>query len=474
MPTSTSTSPIDKVFYGTIIHSLSLRQIEYIRRGLLFVDALGVIVRMERNVAPGQLDRLLGDFALDKVLVLNDDQFVIPGLIDTHIHAPQYSYCGNGHDIPLLQWLDTLTFPYESEFKDLAHARQVYTKSVARSLRNGTTSACWFATIHLEATKELVNIIREQGQRAYVGKVNMNQNSPAILIETTESSVADTRAFIEYVQTTNNNIRGTSANRATKPLVTPIITPRFAISCTSDLLTQLGDLAAEYNLPIQSHLCETLHEIAFTRSLFPESTDYTSVYADHGLLNSRSIMAHCVHMTDQELAIMKGRDAGISHCANSNFTIRSGMAHVRRMLDMDIKVALGTDVAGGYSPSILEALRSARTCSVAVDAETTLRVPELFYLATMGGARVMGLEATVGNFVVGKEFDAVLVNTAVENSPLDAFEHDSIESMFEKYLFMGDDRNNEKMYVQGKEVRLPGAGGGGGSGAGSGFGSAGL
>jgi len=367
-------------------------------------------------------------------------------------HAPQYPYCGNGHDIPLLQWLDTLTFPYESEFKDPAHARQVYTKSIARSLRNGTTSACWFATLHLEATKELVNVIREQGQRAYVGKVNMNQNSPAILIETTKSSVADTRAFIEYVQTINSQRATTNT---TKPLVTPIITPRFAISCTSDLLTQLGDLAREYNLPVQSHLCETPNEIALSRSLFPHSRDYTSIYADHGLLNARSIMAHCVHMTDQELAMMRERNAGVSHCANSNFTIKSGMAHIRRMLDMDIKVSLGTDVAGGYSPSVLEALRSARTCSVAVDAETALKVPELFYLATMGGARVMGLEAAIGSFAVGKEFDAILVNTAVENSPLDAFDHDTVESMFEKYLFLGDDRNNERVYVQGKEVRIP-------------------
>ncbi|KAF9372543.1 hypothetical protein CPC16_002375 [Podila verticillata] len=451
----TSASPVSKVFYGTIIHSRSLKQIEYIRHGLLFVDNFGVIVRMERNVVPNLLDSLLGDIARDKVLVLNDDQFIMPGLIDTHIHAPQYSYCGNGHDIPLLQWLNTLTFPYESKFKDLAHARHVYTKSVARSLRNGTTSACWFATLHLEATKELVNVIQEQGQRAYVGKVNMNQNSPAILIETAESSVADTRAFIEYVQKINQRV----TTNTTKPLVTPIITPRFAISCTSDLLTQLGDLAREYNLPIQSHLCETPNEIAFTRSLFPQSRDYTSIYADHGLLNAHSIMAHCVHMTDQELAMMKERHAGVSHCANSNFTIKSGMAHIRRMLDMDIKVSLGTDVAGGYSPSVLEALRSARTCSVAVDAETALKVPELFYLATMGGARVMGLEAVIGSFAVGKEFDAILVNTAVENSPLDVFDHDTVESMFEKYLFMGDDRNNEKVYVQGKEVRIPGAGG---------------
>lgn len=349
----------------------------------------------------------------------------------------------------MLEWLDTYTFPRESKFQDAEYARKLYTKSVARSLRNGTTSACWFATIHLDACKELVNIIQDQGQRAYVGKVNMNQNSPDFLVETTESSVRDTRAFVEYVKEVN------TGNNS--PLVTPIITPRFAISCDSELLTELGKLAAEYDLPIQSHLCENLNEIGFTMSLFPNSVNYTSVYADHGLLNDRTIMAHCVHMKDEELDLMKEKNAGISHCANSNFNLKSGMADVRKMLNKDIKVGLGTDVAGGYSPSILEALRASRTASVARNTETSLIVAELFYLATVGGARVMELDDMIGNFEVGKEFDAILVNTQVENTPIDIFDHDSVETQFEKYLFVGDDRNNEKIYVQGKEVRLPGA-----------------
>ena len=358
--------------------------------------------------------------------------------------------------MPLLEWLDTYTFPRESKFADRDYARKLYTKAVARSLRNGTTSACWFATIHLEACKELVDIILQQGQRAYVGKVNMNQNSPDFLVETTESSVRDTRAFIEYAQAANPSTEE-DASSSSSALVTPIITPRFAISCNSELLTQLGQLATEYDLPIQSHLCENMNEIGFTMSLFPESVNYTAVYADHGLLNERTIMAHCVHMKDEELDLMKEKNAGISHCANSNFNLKSGMADVRKMLNKDIKVGLGTDVAGGYSPSILEALRASRTCSVARDMESSLVVAELFYLATVGGARVMELEKTIGNFEVGKEFDAILVNTAVENSPVDVFDHDTVETKFEKYLFVGDDRNNEKIFVQGKEVRLPGA-----------------
>ncbi|KAF9393553.1 hypothetical protein CPC16_001740 [Podila verticillata] len=412
----TFASSISKVFYGTLIHSRSIKEIEYIKQGLLFIDDQGKIAKLVKGVAHDKVDASLEGVASEKVVHLHQGQFIIPGFIDTHIHAPQYTFCGNGHDLPLLEWLDTYTFPRESKFQDAEYARKLYTKS---------------------------------GQRAYVGKVNMNQNSPDFLVETTESSVRDTRAFIDYVKEVN------TGNNS--PLVTPIITPRFAISCDSELLTELGKLAAEYDLPIQSHLCENLNEIGFTMSLFPNSANYTSVYADHGLLNDRTIMAHCVHMKDEELDLMKEKNAGISHCANSTFNLKSGMADVRKMLNKDIKVGLGTDVAGGYSPSILEALRSSRTASVARNMETSLIVAELFYLATVGGARVMELDDKIGNFEVGKEFDAILVNTQVENTPMDVFDHDSVETQFEKYLFVGDDRNNEKIYVQGKEVRLPGA-----------------
>ncbi|KAF9970542.1 hypothetical protein BGZ65_011045, partial [Modicella reniformis] len=324
---------IAQVFYGTLIHSVSITQIEYIKQGLLFIDNQGKIARLIKNVDQNKVESTLDGVEAEKVVNLNDDQFIIPGFIDTHIHAPQHAFCGNGHDLPLLEWLDTYTFPCEAKYANEDHARKLYTKAVARALRNGTTSACWFATIHLESCKELVDIIQEQGQRAYVGKVNMNQNSPDFLVETTESSVRDTRAFIEYVKEVNAKVDH-------KPLVTPIITPRFAISCTSDLLTELGKLAKEYNLPIQSHLCENLNEIDFTMSLFPKSVNYTSVYADHGLLNDRTIMAHCVHMKDEELDLMKKNNAGISHCANSNLNLKSGLADIRKMLSKDIKVGL--------------------------------------------------------------------------------------------------------------------------------------
>ncbi|KAF9917794.1 hypothetical protein BX616_011273 [Lobosporangium transversale] len=463
-------STISKAFYGTFVHSISIRELEFVKHALLFVDNHGVIVKIIKDLNQSQLQEALDGVGEDKVILLNNDQFIIPGFVDTHIHASQYSYCGDGQDTPLLEWLNTLTFPHETKFKDADYARQIYTKAVTRSLRNGTTSACWFSTVHLDATKELVDVILKQGQRAYVGKVNMDRNSPDFLTETTEASVRDTRSFIDYVRQavinstrSNENIIDSDKKNDTNtaptrtPLVMPAITPRFAISCTSELLTELGKLAQEYDIPIQTHLCETSQEIESTISLFPTFTSYTAVYKGHGLLNSRSIMAHCVHMQDEEWDLIKETNAGVSHCANSNFNIRSGMANVRKMID-DLglkKIGLGTDIAAGYSPSILEAIRCSRTCSIARDPQRSLSIPELFYLATLGGARVMELGSTIGNFEVGKEFDAIIVNTTASRSPIDIFPHDSIESKFKKYLFVGDDRNNERIYIQGKQVRLP-------------------
>ncbi|KAG0041564.1 hypothetical protein BGZ83_001635 [Gryganskiella cystojenkinii] len=455
---------ISKAFYGTFIHAPTPQEIVFLQNTIVVLDYHGKIVYVQPNQTLEQAQDAFQPLDNSKITILKKNQFFVPGYVDTHIHAPQYSFCGNGHDIPLLEWLNTWTFPEETLFQDQHYARQVYTKAVARSLRNGTTSACWYATIHLEATKELVKVIQEQGQRAYVGKVNMNRNSPENLIETTKASVAETRAFIEYVQALNRTILGSSDPRIDQsklvskptPLIQPIITPRFAISCTSDLLTELGKMAEEFKVPIQSHLCENLDEIELTLDLFPDSSTYTGVYADHGLLNDRTIMAHCVHMQDSEFQLLKDSRAGVAHCANSNFNLKSGMADVRKMLDVGVKVGLGTDVAGGFSSSMLDAIRCSRTCSIARNPKTSLLIPEVFYMATMGGAKVMGLEETIGSFEVGKEFDAILVNTTVPGSPLDIFEQrDTVQTQFEKYLFVGDDRNHEKIFIQGREARLP-------------------
>ncbi|KAI9356593.1 hypothetical protein BD770DRAFT_389661, partial [Pilaira anomala] len=328
------------IYYGTLVHSLSLTELEIVKNGVLVVDnEKGVIVQVEKDV--NDLDDYLETSLYQNAQVhkLGDEQFLVPGFVDTHAHAPQYMFAGSGMDLQLLEWLESHVFPCESAFKDVEHATTAYTKVIKRFLLNGTTTCSWFATIHLGACKKLVDIIEDLGQRAYIGKVNMDQNSPDYYIESTESSLDDTRAFIEYVQEKKNH------------LVTPVVTPRFAITCSTELMQGLGQLANDYNVPIQTHLCENHDEIDFSCSLFKDSKDYTSIYDDHQLLTERSYMAHCVHMTDEEITVLADRKTGVAHCANSNFSLHSGVCDVRRFLDKGVKVGLGTDVAGGFSPS---------------------------------------------------------------------------------------------------------------------------
>ncbi|KAI9487959.1 guanine deaminase [Zychaea mexicana] len=433
-------------FYGTIVHSISLNQLDIVCNGLLVVDNdTGSIVTMEREVEDvvKVLERLDRPYKLHR---LTPQQFLFPGFVDTHAHAPQYVFAGSGMDLQLLEWLNTYVFPAESSFKSPAVAKDAYNKVVSRFLRNGTTTCSWFATIHLDACKLLVDTIEQLGQRAYVGKVNMDQNSPDYYIEPTEASLNDTREFIEYTQ-------------SKKTIITPVVTPRFAITCSSALMHGLGKLAQEHDVPIQTHLCENPNEIDFTCSLFPESKDYTSIYADHGLLGEKSYMAHCVYMTDDEIDMLAKHNTGVSHCANSNFSLHSGVCDVRRFLNKGIKVGLGTDVAGGFAPSMLDAVRSsffASKCTLMAHRDRKqdyehLGTAELVYLATLGGARVLGLHDTTGNFVVGKAFDALVVDLDSQG-PVDLMGNETPLQMVEKFLFNGSDQSLAHVFVQGRRV----------------------
>lgn len=438
----------NSVYYGTLVHSVSRTNLEIIQNGVLAVNSNGVIVHLGKNVTNFDAWLSTSPYRNYRVFKLGPEQFLVPGFIDTHAHAPQYVFAGSGMDLQLLDWLNTHTFPCEAEFSDINHATDAYTKVIKRFLASGTTTVSWFATIHLQASKKLVDLVEQYGQRAYVGKVNMDSNSPNYYVETTASSLQDTRTFIEYVKAKNNS------------LITPVVTPRFAISCSSALMNGLSQLADEYQLPIQTHLCENPNEIAETKSLFPNSKDYTSVYDDHNLLNERAYMAHCVHMTDDEVDMLAARNTGVSHCANSNFSLESGVSDVRRLLNKGIKVGLGTDVAGGYSPSMLDAIRSAFAATktnkfihrdMKNDPNYVPLVPaELLFLATLGGAQVLGLEDKIGNFAQNKAFDALWVD--LKNGSLDLMGGETMQEKVEKFMFNGSAQNLKHVYVQGKRV----------------------
>lgn len=420
-----------------LVHSRSLNELEFLFNKSLAIDQkTGVIL---------EIKDCFNDLSYEgNVRTLKENELIIPGFIDTHAHAPQHSYKGTGLDLPLLKWLEKYTFPCESKFKDLEFAEKIYRKSVSSHINNGSTTVSFYATIHLEATKVLADIVEEKGLRGYIGKVCMDRNSPNWYLESsTSESIENTEKFIQYVLPKN------------KSTLVPIVTPRFAPTSTPELLKSLGSLATKYKIPMQTHLCENVDEIKWVKELFPECKSYTDVYKKYDILREDCILAHCVYLDEDELNIIKESNAGISHCPNSNTSLQSGIMPARRYLDHNIKLGLGTDVAGGFSSSMLDAIRGCIGCSkifkaVIDSGSKPLSLAESFYIATLGGADLLNLKSKIGNFEIGKEFDALIISfDSIDHEPA----NETLEEIFEKFIYLGDDRNIREVFVKGRQIK---------------------
>lgn len=369
------------------------------------------------------------------------DCLIIPGLTDLHLHAPQYTYRGTGMDLELLDWLNTYTFPEESKYRDLTYAREAYSIFMNDLKKSATTRASVFATIHVEATELLMDLLEETGLKTYVGKVNMDRNGSSALQETSAgASAGDTRRWLE-------EIRGKYRN--TKP----ILTPRFTPSCTDELMTELSRIQKEYRLPVQSHLSENPGEITWVQELCPNTRFYGEAYDQFGLFGGKScptIMAHCVYSTEEEIALMKTRGVYIAHCPQSNTNIASGIAPVRRYLEEGLHMGLGSDIAGGSSLSILRAMTDAVQVSklrwrLVDDTCKPLSLEEVFYMATLGGGSFFG---NVGSFEKDYEFDAVILDDQNLPHPQKISSRDRLERL----IYLADDRNIVGKYAAGRKL----------------------
>ena len=245
---------------------------------------------------------------------------------------------------------------------------------VRRMLRNGTTTALYFATIHLEASKKLADICDSYGQRAYVGKLNIDQLAPAYYIETTAGSLADTETFIQYCRSEFRN----SSERS--PIVHPVITPRFIPTCSYPLLQGLGALARKYDCHVQSHAAETVDQVTLVRSQYPNLERDVSIFQSTGLLRpSKTVFAHCVYLRDSEVDTLVKHEIGISACPLSNMGYSRGVVPVQRYMNKGLRVGLGTDVAGGINIGMLSAVRGAVLAERTVDFEMIERDNEEYW-----------------------------------------------------------------------------------------------
>ncbi|KAI0400913.1 guanine deaminase [Xylaria palmicola] len=447
-----------QVFHGTLIHSLSPDRLEVIENGLIIVSPQGIISSLEKSVSKESVQQHLSTRGFSEAQYeahfLERGQFLVPGFVDTHNHAPQWAQRGLGQSMHILDWLDKVTFPNEARFRDPEYARRIYASCVDGFLQQGITTASYYGSMHTEATKILADLCLEKGQRAFVGKCNMNRNAPDYYRDATvESSLTDTRDCIAHMRRIDPEGK----------LVKHVITPRFAITCEDALLAGLGEIArSNPGLPIQTHFNEAEQEMLFTKTLFPKFDNEVDLYDHFGLLTRRSILAHCCFMSEYELGRLKDLDCGVAHCPISNMTVGGGFmaAPVREFLQRDIKVGLGTDSGGGFSSSILDAMRQALVASNAREAmsqgrEKGLSINEVFYLATLGGARVCCLDKKIGNFTGGKEFDALLIDSTSSKPGIMTMieEQDTIQTVFDKFIMTGDDRNISKVFVRGRLVK---------------------
>jgi len=447
-------SKIAQVLTGTIIHSKTFSEIEILTDRVVGIRQDGTISFIDELK---NMDQLRQNWPADvQVTEIKAPKFIIPGFLDSHIHAPQYSFTGTGYDLPLLQWLEKYTFPAEECLSDQSLAEKVYSNVIDQTLSHGTTTAAYYATIDLEATKTLVRLLYEKGQRAFVGKVNMDRNSPDNYTQTTETSFEETKQFVRFTQEEREK-RATERDDVAD--IHAILTPRFVPSCTPELLQKLGELAEQEKLFVQSHISENRDEVQWvTKDLHPDMQHYSGVYDHFGLLTNRCVMGHGVYLSEEELQLFAKRGAGISHCPISNFALRSGIFNVRRAKSFGVKVGLGSDVSGGYSPSMIEVMRQAVIASTSIyfqePEHSPLSYKEVFYLATLGNAELLGMEDRVGSFAPGKSFDALIVDPQQEGSSFHNYDHvaSSLSDVFQKFVFLGSSVNIREVFVQGRSV----------------------
>lgn len=368
------------------------------------------------------------------------DCLIMPGLIDLHVHAPQYSFRGLGMDLELLDWLNTHTFPEESKYADLEYADRAYSMFVEEMKQGFNTRACVFATAHVPATLLLMDKLEAAGLATMVGKVNMDRNAvPALQEASADQSARDTVAWLE-----------TCAGRYQN--TTPILTPRFIPSCTDALMHKLYEIQQEYHLPLQSHLSENQGEIAWVKELCPQSASYSDAYHQFGLFGGDvpTIMAHCVWMGEDEIRLMKQNKVFVAHCPQSNTNLASGIAPVRRFLEEGIPVGLGSDVAGGCHLSILRAMSDAIQVSklrwrLVDQSQKPLTLEEAFYLATLGGGAFFG---QVGSFASGYELDALVIDDSTLAAPFEL----SLADRLARVVYFAENHHLRAKYVRGSSI----------------------
>ncbi len=403
---------------------------EYFQDGLLVVKD-GLISAL------GDAASLLASLDAEIEVEHHPDALIIPGFIDTHIHYPQSDMIAS-YGVQLLDWLNTYTFPEESKFADKDYASDVAERFLTELLRNGTTTALVFGTVHKQSVEAFFEAAEQRDLRMICGKVMMDRHAPEYLTDTPESSYQDSKTLIETWHE--------------KGRLHYAVTPRFAPTSTPEQLSQAGKLLSEFdNLYLHTHLSENVNECEWVQQLFPEAKNYLDVYDQHQLLSERSVFAHGIHLCDQEYQRLSDTGSAIAFCPTSNLFLGSGLFNLQKAEFHKVNVGMGTDVGGGTSFSMFSTLNEAY--KVIQMQGQNLDPIKAFYLATLGGAKALRLEDKVGNLAVGSEADFVILDKTATPLLKTRLERSStIQDTLFALMILADDRAIKSTFAMGQCV----------------------
>jgi guanine deaminase len=440
---------ITTIIEGSTITSTGPETISFLPHQLICIDNSGYISRIIDQTDPDYSSTRNAAKRQNQLISLNEDDFLLPGFIDLHVHAPQWPNAGLALDKPLNEWLNDYTFPLEAKYKEVAFAKKVYNHLIQELVDNGTTSALYFGTIHNEANLELAKACIRHQQRGFIGQVTMDNpdQTPSYYRDASaKQAISHAETFIQQV---------IDLNRTADLKQTPVITPRFVPSCTPESLAGLGALAQKYDLPIQSHCSESDWENSYALTHYHKRD--AEVLDQFGLLTDRAIMAHGTLLNQSDLDLFKERGVAIAHCPISNAYFGNAVLPVAKILAQQNKIGLGTDISGGYSPSLYrnidQAIVSSRMLHDGVDQAlppakrgtsiNAITAKNGFYLATVGGAQSLHLKT--GQIKVG-----YLADLQVVKAPYPTFTDQTPDDIFEKLIYHTTKNNIKQVFVQGK------------------------
>ena len=414
------------IYHGTVVFAENEDRLS-VQPGAWIVVENGFVKRIFENLPEEYMPLPVQDFG---------DALIIPAFSDLHIHASQYAQRGVGMDKLLFDWLQDYTFPQEARFADFSYAKAVYDAILQDLIRHGTFHASIFTTIHYEASDYLFQRLKKAGLYAFTGKVNMDRNSPDYLREDTETSLRDTERFLAEHQGSGT--------------VKPILTPRFAPSCSEALIKGLGKLAKKYACGMQTHLVESLEEVAWTKELFPGYGCDAEIYERADLLAyGPSVFAHVIFPAEKDLAICKRAGSIAVHCPDATANVTAGIMPVSSLQKHGLSIALGTDIGSGADAAVYRQISRAVQLSklktfYEPEKNERLTFARAFYMATKAGGKLFD---RVGSLEPGYRFNALVIDGLG-----DTFSNLTAEEKLERFCYAGDDRNIIARYLDGKSI----------------------